>query len=594
MSEEGNPHERPFNPRDLVAALVRRRTAAIITGTLCAAVAVSLALLLPPQYRSSGMILIEQQEVPVDLVRSMVSAYADQRLQVINQRAMTSQNLLGIVDRYQLYPDRGRATREELVQRMRADIGFKMISSQVIDPRSGTPRQATIAFSISYTSRDATKAAKVANELTTLYLNENLTERTRLAGNATRFLIDEGARLAVQIEQMDNKLAAFKVKNADILPELTDLNRSLLSRAEQELNAAEMRSMSLEQQRMFIETQLARVEPRSGGSDRVVSPAERLKMLRSQLASARALYAPEHPDIVRMEREIHGLEAQVGTGAAARADRGELEDKLAAAREELTQMRERYAADHPDVLRLERRVAGFEKQLKEASAAPSTEPADPSAASAVDSPDNPAYLQLQSQLAAVSNEQNLLKEDKARLHAQISTYTYRVAQAPRIEKEYREMLRDYESAYNKYREVRAKQMEAQVAQNLETDRKGERFTVIEPPIRPEKPVSPNRPAILAIGVVFALGATLAVVVLLEMLDTSVRGRNDLVKLLTAPPLAVLPWMETEREQLLRKRRQRRYAIAGAAATVLAAVGSVHLFYRPLDLLWLAVLRRLGV
>ncbi len=58
--------------------------------------------------------------MPADLVRSTVTAYADQRLQVINQRVMTSSNLLDIMRRYSLYPQRqGKDTREELVRRMR-------------------------------------------------------------------------------------------------------------------------------------------------------------------------------------------------------------------------------------------------------------------------------------------------------------------------------------------------------------------------------------------------------------------------------------------------------------------------------------------
>jgi uncharacterized protein involved in exopolysaccharide biosynthesis len=58
-------------------------------------VVLMLALLLaafwPATYRSTGTILIEQQEIPEDFVRSAVSSYADQRVQVISQRVMTSQ-----------------------------------------------------------------------------------------------------------------------------------------------------------------------------------------------------------------------------------------------------------------------------------------------------------------------------------------------------------------------------------------------------------------------------------------------------------------------------------------------------------------------
>ena len=42
-------------------------------------------------------------------------------------------------------------------------------------------------------------------------------------------------------------------------------------------------------------------------------------------------------------------------------------------------------------------------------------------------------------------------------------------------------MNDLTSAQKKHAEVQQKQMEAQLASNLETERKGERFTLIEPP-----------------------------------------------------------------------------------------------------------------
>ena len=90
---------------------------------------------------------------------------------------------------------------------MRKDIGLKMISADVIDPRSGRPTSATIAFEVSYTSTSADLAAKVANELTTLYLNENLNNRTQLARDAATFLESEGDRLNRRIGDLESELA---------------------------------------------------------------------------------------------------------------------------------------------------------------------------------------------------------------------------------------------------------------------------------------------------------------------------------------------------------------------------------------------------
>src|ERR1700693_4127526 len=80
----------------------RRRTFLLVAGVTFAA-AVTLALLLPATYRSTATILIEQQEIPQELVRSVITSFADQRVQVISQRVMTTQNLMGLIQRYNLY-----------------------------------------------------------------------------------------------------------------------------------------------------------------------------------------------------------------------------------------------------------------------------------------------------------------------------------------------------------------------------------------------------------------------------------------------------------------------------------------------------------
>ena len=138
----------------------RRFLILIVSGTVFA-LAVTVALVLPPTYTSGATILIEQQEIPQELVRSAVTSFADQRVQVISQRVMTTQNLLELIERYNLYPDiRASKPREVLLQAMRNDIGMKMISADVIDPRSGRPTQATIAFSVNYNSHSARTGAQ--------------------------------------------------------------------------------------------------------------------------------------------------------------------------------------------------------------------------------------------------------------------------------------------------------------------------------------------------------------------------------------------------------------------------------------------------
>jgi uncharacterized protein involved in exopolysaccharide biosynthesis len=585
--------------RDYLATAKHRRGVLVASLVAGLVVTVLCAVLIPPRYRSAGTILIEQQEMPQDFVRSTVTSFADERVQMISKRVMTTETLLNIIRRYDLYPaERAKDTREALLKLMQKDIGLKMISADVIDPRSGRPTSATIAFEVSYTSRSADSAAKVANELTTLYLDENLNNRTRLARDAASFLESEGDRLNHRIGELEAQLSQFKQKNFNQLPEVTPLNMSLLDRTDEQLRSQVARQTSLEQQRVFLEAQLAQLKPNSAvfsdTGERILSTSDRLKMLKSQLASARARYGPDHPDVVSLEREVAGLEkAQSQSGAAAEsaasaAVANDLRRNLERARSDLALARERYGPEHPDRMRLERSVSDLEAQLA-AQPAPS-----PSAASAprLDA-DNPAYVQIQAQLSATNNELNALKTETEKLHAQADQYQRNVRLAPQVEQQYRELNRDYENTRVKYQEIRSKQSEAKTAQNLEADRKGERFTLIDPPLPPEQPISPNRPLIAIMGVMLSVGFSIGLLWLLETADTSIRGRLDLISLTGIPPLALVPHIGTAGERRAMRRR-RQLAFGTAMAGVCVAVALMHFLYRPLDVLWFSFARRMGL
>jgi uncharacterized protein involved in exopolysaccharide biosynthesis len=567
--------------------IVRRRARVIgITFAVAFIATCVLAMAWPPTFRSTGTILIEQQEIPTDLVRSTVSSYADERVQMISQRVMTTQNLLDIIRRYGLYESlQKRESRENVIDRMRDDIQFRMISADVVDPRTGTPRRATIAFTVSYDNASPDLAVKVANEITSLYLNENLSSRSRLAEDASTFLTTEGDRLSKQIAELESKLAAFKEKNISQLPELVQLNMQLLDRTEQQLRDAVTEQRSYAQQKVYLEAQLAQLKPNSmmfsDSGDRILSPADRLRSLKSELASARALYAEDHPDIARLEREIAGLEEQ----GAITVDDNDLLRQLEAARAELGAAREKYSAEHPDVKSAERTVAALEAELSKPRAAATRR--------LPETPDNPAFIQIQAQLSSIVNDQRALAGKIASLREQADSYQKKVAMSPVVEREYRELSRDYENAQARYHEVRAKQNEAQLAQNLETNRKGERFTLIEPPLPPEEPVSPNRLAVFIIGLILSLSMASGVAALREAMDTSVRGRRDVESLGHSAPLAMIPIIVTAAD-VARGKKRWRFAAGGAMASVVIALLAIHLFFRPLDTLWFIVMRRLGI
>jgi succinoglycan biosynthesis transport protein ExoP len=579
------------------AALRRRSLPALITLIAIAGGAIAAAFLWPPTFTSIGTILIEQQELPADLVRSTVSTYASQRIQIISQRVMTTETLLGIIQRYNLYADlRRRKPREEVIAAMRKATNLQMISADVIDPRDGHPTKATIAFSLSYSNRSADLAAQVANELVSLYLQQNIESRQKSAQDAVSFLKDESERLSRDIDDLQARIAKFKGKNANDLPELTQLNLTGLNQMQAEILETDTQLQSGEQQLIFLDAQLAQINPTAQIYDstgqRVQSPADLLKSLRSEYARDSALYAPDHPDVARLKREIAALEA-AGPGNKPQDVVNEYRRELEDAQAQLNDAKHRYSADHPDVIRAQRLVDSLQQKLTDATrTAPSSAPSETGPDATVGA-DNPAYIQLRAQREAVASQRKALEDKRATLQGRFEEYERRLASTPAVEREYSELLANLSSAQIQYSEAKHKQMEADIADNLENERKGEHFSLIEPPLAPEEPASPNRPLIIVFGMVAGVAAALGIVALLEGLDGSVRGVQDLERLVEVPPLAVIPRMLNNLD-LRARRRHRRYAMFGTVTGLVFSLLAVHIFYRPLDVLWAIAMRHLGI
>lgn len=569
----------PKTLRDHLGMLQRRRTPALLVSAAIAAATLVVAVVLPPVYRSTATILIKEQEIPQEFVRSTVTSFADERIQVISQQVMTRATLLDLVDRYGLYGKvRQRETSEEILDRMRRDIKLTPISAEVTDRRTGSPVKSTIAFSLSYDSENPAAAQKIANELTTLYLNENVKNRQQKAAETTSFLDEELARVTQHIAEVERKLADFKARNQGRLPELNLANQVGSERAAGEIQRLEREVVFLNERTAALQSQLADTKPNlpvGGSGGTVLDPDDRLKALQAQLTALVGTYSSDHPDVKRLRREIAVLQAETGEqgdGTDREARRLELEA-------ELSLLRQKYAEDHPDVARVRRQMAVLD-------AAPAAPPRS------ARKPDNPVYLNLKSQIETNTAQVQAMRTEREELRAKLALFDLRVSQTPEVEREYLELVRDMDSSRTRFRELRDKQMQAQVAEQLERERKAERFTLIEPPIFPEKPVRPNRMLIAVMGLLLALVAGVGAAALREAMDRTVHGPRDVVRVMQVPVLAVLPVLL--HPGLRRRRARARWLWAGAGMVAFAlAAAAFHVFYMPLDVAGYALLRRVG-
>ena len=161
-------------------------------------ITILIVLLLPATYRSTGTILIESQKIPQELVQSTVTSFADERIQVIKQRIMTSQQLLAIIKKFNLYTDEIKKTaRSEILNDMRNRIFIDRVSANVRNRQRGA--SALIAFTVAFEHKSPALTQKVANELVTLFLDENIKSRTTRAAETTKFLEKESDRLRLSL-----------------------------------------------------------------------------------------------------------------------------------------------------------------------------------------------------------------------------------------------------------------------------------------------------------------------------------------------------------------------------------------------------------
>ena len=232
--------------------LKKRKFYGLIPFICVFAIGFAIVMLWPPTYQSEGKILVESQQIPVDLVRPTVTATASERIATIQQRVMTRENLLKIVDKYQMFADqRDKLSRTDLLDLMRANTVIKTIG---IDPQGGQ-QALTVALTVGFTDRRPDIATKVANELITLFLSEDARNRTNRATETTKFLAQEVDKLQTELNSIDEKL---------------------------------------------IESR--RLTPVAEGT------LPQLTLLKAELAQKSAVYSATHPEVKRLKAQIEALE----------------------------------------------------------------------------------------------------------------------------------------------------------------------------------------------------------------------------------------------------------------------------------------------
>ena len=274
------------------------------------------ALALPPIYKSEAMIRIEDQEIKEGVVQSITDDYVEERIGKINQQVLSRPRLEEIIEKFNLYSeDNDQTNISELVGKLRDDILLETIVSEMQSKPGGKNLSFTVAFNLSYEGKDPETVQKVTKTLADLYIKEDIKNTERILSATTEFLKAELERLRNDIEIQEKKVSEFKEKHSRELPSDLSYNIQTVSRLERELDRANLKLRELNEKKIFLESQLAQVEPLSPivveGEKIATNPNQRLKELNIQLTKLKSIYSNKHPDIIKIKKEIRELEYQV-------------------------------------------------------------------------------------------------------------------------------------------------------------------------------------------------------------------------------------------------------------------------------------------
>ncbi len=325
---------------DVIAILKRRKWYLIWPAVIIFLCSLLIALFLPPTYKSTSTILIEEQSIPREYVMTTVSDYAEMRLQIINQRIMSSTRLSEIINRFNLYPDlRKKETIDVAIEKMRdKDIKFETESATVREGRTGRSKEATISFSLSYSGRNPVVVQQVANVLASLYMEENLRVREQQTEGAMKFMDDERKIIEEQLAGIDKKIAEFKKENINTLPELSQYNLQIIDRLAEEINRLNIKLKELKEKEQYTQSQLINISPNISNPDK-----DHLKELRVKLLNLESRFTDEYPDVKKTKIEIAELEKKIkGSGKSSTGNEPDnpayvtLSAQLAATRSEIS------------------------------------------------------------------------------------------------------------------------------------------------------------------------------------------------------------------------------------------------------------------
>lgn len=254
---------------------------------------------LPRSYYAEAVIVVGSQAIPSSLVQSTV---ANERLQFIEQRVLARENLLKLVDKFDLLTElKGQVSKTELAQIFRSQIVISLRASEASEQYA-----ASSVFGIGVDASTPELAADIAGEIVAMITEENRRARMWRATEASAFLEREVKVLKSRVGELDARLAEFVRVNENALPTRISLHLGDIREGQSELTEI---GQSVAEARSNVELLRAELAlTTSSENTTAIAQQDELRTLKSTLVARSSVLSPQHHEIKSLKARIAALE----------------------------------------------------------------------------------------------------------------------------------------------------------------------------------------------------------------------------------------------------------------------------------------------
>ncbi len=480
--------------KDFLDLLVRRKWFVIIFMFLGLSIGGFMAWMKNDVYRSSTVILVEQQKIHEKYVPSVVGGSAAGRLSTITQQVLSRTYLQKVIDEYHLSPEVLQTQGyEPVIEDLRKNIKLETRGSGGV----------LEAFTISFAHKDPMMAMKVTAKLASQYIDQNIKIREQFIEGATEFLEQELEAAKKALDEKEKNLTEYKLKYAGELPSQLETNLRTLDR--------------LQEEKIQLQESLHGVNVR-------------LELLSKTLGEYES---------------IAGTLYQLGTGTTSqggvpRGNADPLYRRLQELKGELTKMEGEYTDAYPDVISLKTQIQKLEKQLNQAPPQPEELLEDVPMEEGEKTIFDPYQADLHTSRDELKSQIVGLKAQLKRVTEQMKEFEARIEHTPTREQELLVLERDYGNMQDNYQHLHQKRINARISENLDKRQKGERFRILDPANLPTTPEGLPRALMIVVGWGAGLALGVGLAFLLEMVSPTFRRSDDVEVSLGFPMLATIP------------------------------------------------------